>query len=90
MVAAAIDWTNVLDTFIYALPAIIAAVYAGRIHHQIKTPSGDKIGAVMEYAKDTAIANNLLLRKHNGPTVPADKETLRAEAETPPSVPAET
>lgn len=86
---AVVDWTNVLDTLIYALPAIIAAVYAGRIHKAITTPSGKSLGEVAEYAHDTAIANNMLLRKHNGPTKPLDKETAREEGSTPPSVPVE-
>lgn len=86
---AAVDWTMVLEALIYTLPAIIAAVFAGSIHHQIKTPSGKHIGAVAEYAHDTAIANNLLLSKENGQTKPADPGKLRAESENPPKVPAE-
>lgn len=85
----AVDWTNVLDTLIYALPAIIAAIYAGRIHRAIRTPSGKTLGEVAEYAHDTAIANNMLLRAKNGPTKPAEAETLKQEAASPPSVPAD-
>lgn len=85
--AAAVDWTRVLDTLIVAAPAIIAAIYAGRIHGQIKTPSGKSIGAVVEYAHDTAIANNMLLSQSNGPTKPAEHDTLSAEGKTPPQIP---
>lgn len=85
---AAIDWTNVLVALIAGLPAIIAAVFAGLIHSQVRTPSGKGIGAVVEYAHDTAIANNMLLRTKNGPTKQADPGELKAEGETPPSIPA--
>lgn len=84
---AAIDFTMVLEALIYTVPAIIAAIYAGRIHQAIRTPSGKSIGEVAEYAHDTGIANNMLLRKHNGPTKPLDRDTAREEGSTPPSVP---
>ena len=86
---AAIDWTNVIVTLIAASPAIIAAIYAGKVHGQIKTPSGKSAGEVLEYAHDTAIANNMLLRKHNGPTKDLSKEQAGTESETPPQVPVE-
>lgn len=79
----------ILSSLILALPAIIAAVYAGRVHHQVQTPSGEKLGVVAEYAHDTAIANNLLLSKQNGPTKPADRDTINEEGSTPPRIPAE-
>lgn len=84
---AAVDLTNVLDTAIITVPAIIAALYAGRIHREIKTPSGKSLGAVAEYAHDTAIANNLLLSTKNGPTKTANREDLRTSGESPPQVP---
>lgn len=89
MLVAVIDWTMVLSSLILGLPAIIAAVYAGRVHRSVKTPSGKSLGEVAEYAHDTAIANNLLLSKQNGPTKPADHETIQAEGSTPPRIPAE-
>jgi hypothetical protein len=33
MTIASIDWTNVIVSLIVGLPAIIAALYAGRVHH---------------------------------------------------------
>lgn len=87
---ATVDWTNVLDTAIITVPAVIAALYAGRIHHLVKTPSGKTLGAVAEYAHDTAIANNLLLSTKNGPTKTADPGTLSEKGSTPPQVPDET
>ena len=86
---AAIDYTNVLDTLIATVPAIIAAVGVILIHGQIKTPSGKNLGEVVEYAHDTAIANNMLLRSKNGPTSPISKETVRAETTQAPQAPAE-
>lgn len=88
-VVAAIDWTNVLVALIAGLPAIIAAVFAGSVHRQVKTPSGKPLGQVAEYAHDTAIANNWLLSKANGETKPADPEALKSVGESPPQVPAE-
>jgi|SRR5215475_5592972 len=90
-----VDWTNVLDSFIAAIPAIIAAVasaiYAIKGHSkitsvnsQIETPSGKPIGEVAEFTHDTSIANNLLLSKHNGPTTSATHDAiLKAGADTP-------
>jgi hypothetical protein len=83
----AIDWTQVIGDLIAALPAVIAALFAVRVHRQVQTPSGKTIGEVAEYAHDTAIANNLLLSKQNGATVEADRETIRHEGESPPQIP---
>lgn len=79
----------ILSSLILGLPAIIAAVYAGRVHYAVKTPSGKSIGEVTEYAHDTVIANNLLLSKQNGPTKPADAATIHEEGLTPPRIPSE-
>jgi hypothetical protein len=87
IVASSIDWTMVITALIVGAPAIIAAIYAGRVHHQIKTPSGKPLGAVAEYAHDTAIANNMLLSKANGHTKPADHDTLSAGGKLPPHIP---
>lgn len=80
MIIASVNWTNVLESLIAAIPAIIAAVasalYAKSIHGQIKTPSGNSIGDVAEFTHDTSIANNLLLSKSNGPTKTATHDTL--------------
>jgi type III secretory pathway component EscV len=53
-----IDWTNVLDTLIVAIPAIIAAIYAGRVHSKVKTPSGKSIGKQVEDTLHTSISNH--------------------------------
>jgi hypothetical protein len=58
IVSSSIDWTNVIVSLIVGLPAIIAALYAGRVHHQIKTPSGKAIGRQVEDSLHTAISNN--------------------------------
>lgn len=55
--AAAIDWNNVLLALIAALPGIITAVLASRIHSQIQTPSGMPIGHQVEDTNHTARAN---------------------------------
>lgn len=78
-----INWTNVLDSLIAALPAIIAAIAAAffsrKVHNQIKTPSGEPIGKVIEASHDTAIANNMLLSIKNGPTKNIEHDTVSSE-----------
>lgn len=90
MIVGGVDWTNVLDSLIAAIPAIIAAiisaVYSLKIHGQIKTPSGKSIGEVAEYSHDTAIANNLLLSKHNGPTKDMQHEDVTNETPQMPEI----
>jgi hypothetical protein len=90
MIVGSVDWTPVLVAVIPAIPATIAAFRTGHIRKAIRTPSGDPIGHVVERAHETGIANNLLLRKQNGPTKPADAEQLREVAHEPIEVPADT
>jgi hypothetical protein len=89
VLGSAVDWTNVLDSLILALPAIIAAIYAGRVHKQVKTPSRTSIGRQVESAHLTAIANNHLLAGSAGKTKRGRPETLLRESAQPPEVPAE-
>lgn len=86
---AAIDWTNVLDTAIITVPAIIAALYARSIHSSVQTPSKRSIGKQVESAHQTAIANNMLLSAKNGPTKKADPSDLLEHEADSPQVPAE-
>lgn len=83
----AIDWTNVLDTAIITLPAIIAALYARSVHASIQTPSGKSIGKQVESSHLTAIANNMLLSTKNGPTKKAEPGELLDHAPDSPQVP---
>lgn len=87
MIASAVDWTQVLGDLIAIIPAIVAAIFAARIHKSIKTPSGRSIGELAEYAHDTTIANNMLLSKANGPTKPLSHEGARERSQEPPRVP---
>lgn len=89
MIVAAINWTNVLVALIAGLPAILSAVFAGVVLLKVRTPSGKSLGAVAEYAHDTAIANNLLLSTATAATKAADPATLRENGEKPPQVPVE-
>ena len=63
-----IDWTTVIVASITTAPAILASWLAYSIRREVRTPSGDRLGAVVERAHETGIANNLLLRKLNGHT----------------------
>lgn len=51
---AAINWTDVIDTFIVAVPATIAALASLQTRRRLRTPSGDSIGAVVERTHDLA------------------------------------
>jgi len=87
LLLAAVDWTNVLDSLIAVIPAVVAAVYAGKIHRAIRTPSGDPLGHVVERAHDTGIANNLLLSQATKQTKQATPEELHAAEANGPSIP---
>lgn len=52
-----IDWTQVLVALIAGLPAILATVFAYLIHRAIRTPSGDRIGSVIERTHDLSAAD---------------------------------
>lgn len=89
MIVAQVDWTPVLVAIIPSIPASIAAWRAGGIRRDIRTPSGDPIGHVVERAHETGIANNLLLRRANGETKQANGEQLRELAHDPLEIPAD-
>lgn len=89
MVVGAIDWTTVIAALIAGLPAIIAAIFAGLVHNQVKTPSGPSIGKQVEAGHLTAIANNMLLSAKNGPTKSINPTTIGEELAPEPQVPAE-
>lgn len=86
---AAVDWTNVLVALIAGLPAIIGAIYSGRVHRQIRTPSGPSIGKQVEHANVSAIANNQLLSAIHGNTKAANGGDLQVGAPSPLAVPAD-
>lgn len=87
MLLAAVDLTNVLDTLIVTIPAIIAALYARNIKKEITTPSGPSIGKQVEAAHVTAIANNHFLSAAHGQTHDAPADTLEKNGDLPPQMP---
>ena len=50
-------WVDAIAVVVAGLPGIIAAVYAARIHGQVKTPSGDTLGNVAERTHDLTSAD---------------------------------
>lgn len=53
--------------FAATVPAVLGAVFSYIVRRQIRTPSGDRIGAVVERTHETGIASHLILRElHNG------------------------
>lgn len=87
MVGQQLDWGSVIAAVIPTIPAALAYLHSRNVAKQVQTPSGKPLGEVAEYAHDTAIANNLLLSKANGPTKTADPEALKETGSTPPQVP---
>jgi hypothetical protein len=63
---AAIDWTYIIVALISGLPAIIAAIFAGRVNRKIRTPSGTPIGDQVENVLHTSLANHYRIRKIGG------------------------
>lgn len=57
-----VDWTQVLGDLIAIVPAIVAAYFAYRVHANIRTPSGEKIGVVAEQSHHLAAANTAMLK----------------------------
>lgn len=66
MLVAAIDWTTVTVAGITAIPATVAALASLHVRREIRTPSGDTIGQVIERSHDIGCANHAILRKQNG------------------------
>jgi hypothetical protein len=54
MLASSIGWPDVFIALIAAAPALLAAIFAYLNGRAIKTPSGDKIGHVVERTHDLA------------------------------------
>lgn len=81
MIATATSWQDVALALIAALPGVIAAIAALRIHSQIKTPSGKSIGKQVEDVVHTALANHYRLRVLNGEDVAAPSEAAQAREE---------
>jgi hypothetical protein len=79
MLANAVDWTNVLVALIAGLPAIIAAIGVLFVRRDLKLPSGEKIGHVIERSHDLTAANTALLQRLNGIPTP-DPKTLGEQA----------
>ena len=66
LVIGSIDWTTVVVAAVTGVPATIASVLAFVVRRDIRTPSGDPIGHVVERGHDLAAANLALLRRVNG------------------------
>lgn len=88
--------TGVEDVLLYGVPAYIAAlggaaaaVISALNKRELRTPSGPSIGEQVERSHLTAIANNMLLSRKNGPTKPIDPEAVKDEHPPPPQVPQE-
>ncbi len=61
--ASAIGWPDVMIALIAGLPAIIGAVTALLVRRSISTPSGERIGTVVEKAHDLTAADLAMTTK---------------------------
>lgn len=57
LLGSPIDWTQVLIALIAGLPSTIAAIGAIYLAKQLRTPSGDTPGALIERTHELAIVN---------------------------------
>lgn len=85
MLATEVDWTQIIETLIITIPAIIAAIFAARVHKQVGTPSGKNIGRQVEDALHVVLGNNYRLQsigtKVDAPDHPkANGEEAKVEA----------
>lgn len=58
-----IDWTQVMLGLIAAIPGTFAVYLSYRIHRLIRTPSGNRIGALVESTNELAIVNTEMTKR---------------------------
>lgn len=61
LAGVSLDLTQVLVTLITTIPAILAAIWARTVVNQVRTPSGDTLGAVAERTHDLAAVNTKMI-----------------------------
>jgi cobalamin synthase len=68
---AVTTWPDVGVALVVALPGLVAAIIAYLNRRQIRTPSGDSLGAVAERTHDISHATNMsIVRMENGRATP--------------------
>jgi hypothetical protein len=76
--ADSVGWPSVGLALVAALPSIIGAIYAGRVHRAVRTPSGTAIGTQVEQTQHVALGNNYRLQvlsgEADGPEVTAARK----------------
>ena len=80
---SSVDWTQVLLTGIITVPAVLSAVFAYLIHRAVQTPSGSRLGSVVELthdlsAVDLALTKAVHKKVTNGEPPPEIPRTLGA------------
>ncbi len=61
-----LDYSLIISATIAAIGAVTSAVVAAWVALQVRTPSGDTLGAVAERTHELAIVNALAVHKLNG------------------------
>ncbi len=69
-----LEWTQIITAGIAALGAVTSTAIAAWVAYQVRTPSGDTLGAVAERTHDLAAVNALAVAKLNGHEEPAASE----------------
>ena len=86
-VQSGINWTDVIDTAIVAVPASIAAWASLRNGRKLRTPSGDNIGHVVERTHDLAAVGVAALTGQRTEALSKSEERLNGDPESPINVP---
>lgn len=75
-----VDWTQVLVALVAGLPATIAAVGTIWLSRQMRTPSGDAPGKLIEQTHELAIVNTEMTKNiHQGTAPPHPPHTTQEE-----------
>lgn len=80
---ATIDWTNVIDTAIVAVPATIAAWASLLGVRRMRTPSGDNIGHVVERTHDLAAVGVAAVTGGGTASLTRSEDRLNADPDSP-------
>lgn len=94
MLAVTVDWSQVLivgvPAYIAAFGAAVASIVGALNRRSLQTPSGDRIGEVVERTHDLSAVSLAAVTGTNGPAVTKALHKLNADPKAPVSVPPDT
>jgi hypothetical protein len=86
MVLGVIDWTAVITAAVPTVPATLAVLLANHTRKQIRTPSGDSIGHVVERTHDLAAVATMNIPTQAQDTMTKSVQRLNNDPESPVAV----